>query len=130
MVAALCQTFLFYTVFSNLDLIFSVTVRSIQALELAKHDLPLRRLILVESPHLDYAAWPYFRELYKVVKRSNARRPTSWASKEDAMSWIKTHIPWKSFHPDVLQIISVRFALPSSDVSLLCVSLNVRVFKR
>ncbi|THH13650.1 hypothetical protein EW146_g6596 [Bondarzewia mesenterica] len=81
----------------------------IQAMEPAKHDLPLRTLILVESPHCDDAAWPYFTELYKAVKRANARRQTSWASKDDAMHWITTHAPWMAFHPDVLSIISETY---------------------
>lgn len=42
-----------------------------------------------------------------MVIRSNARRQKDWSSEEEAMRWMKTHSPWKTFHPDVLQIISV-----------------------
>ncbi|KAF4586361.1 hypothetical protein EYR38_010637 [Pleurotus pulmonarius] len=82
----------------------------INALGPSKRHLPLCKLILVESPHIEHAAWGPLLQLYDFVKRSNSRRPTRWASKEDAMKWFKTHIPWKNFHPDVLQIISERHA--------------------
>ncbi|KAJ7865673.1 hypothetical protein B0H13DRAFT_2352857 [Mycena leptocephala] len=80
----------------------------IQALECgvrAGNPIPLKSLILVESPLIGPEAWPFFKELYDGVKRSNARRITSWPSKKDAMEWFKTRLPWKTFSPDVLQII-------------------------
>lgn len=83
----------------------------INALGPSKQHLPLCKLILVESPHIEHAAWGPLLQLYDVVKRSNSRRPTRWASTEDAMKWFKTHIPWKNFHPDVLQVIAVRYAM-------------------
>ncbi|TFY83630.1 hypothetical protein EWM64_g387 [Hericium alpestre] len=77
----------------------------IQALPKDGENIPLRTLILVESPHCDESSWPYFRQLYKVVKRSNARRPTIWNTVDDAVKWMRTHIPWKNFHPDIFEII-------------------------
>ncbi|KAJ8690337.1 hypothetical protein PTI98_011768 [Pleurotus ostreatus] len=80
----------------------------INALGPSKQHLPLCALILVESPHIEHAAWGPLLQLYDAVRRSNSRRPTRWASAEHAMAWFKTHVPWKNFHPDVLHIISVR----------------------
>ncbi|KAG9219946.1 hypothetical protein CCMSSC00406_0006859 [Pleurotus cornucopiae] len=84
----------------------------INALGPSKQHLPLCKLILVESPHIEHAAWGPLLQLYDVVKRSNSRRPTRWASTEDAMKWFKTHIPWKNFHPDVLQVIAETYFMP------------------
>ncbi|KDQ24020.1 hypothetical protein PLEOSDRAFT_1114198, partial [Pleurotus ostreatus PC15] len=84
----------------------------INALGPSKQHLPLCTLVLVESPHIEHAAWGPLLQLYDAVKRSNSRRPTRWASEADAMGWFKTHVPWKKFHPDVLHIISETYFRP------------------
>lgn len=71
-------------------------------------DIPIQRLILVEAPLIGPECWDEMQQLYKGVKRSNARRQKDWSSEEEAMQWIRTHAPWRTFHPDVLQIIAVR----------------------
>jgi hypothetical protein len=70
--------------------------------------MPLKALIMVESPLVGREAWPFLQILYRGVLSSNARRTTSWPSKQDAMKWFTTHFPWKAFDPAVLQIIEVR----------------------
>ncbi|KAJ7800757.1 hypothetical protein B0H13DRAFT_1672817 [Mycena leptocephala] len=69
------------------------------------HPIPLKSLFLLETPLTGPEAWPLFQELYEGVKKSNARRTTSWPSKNAAMKWFTTHPPWKYFSADVLQII-------------------------
>lgn len=71
-------------------------------------NLPVQRLILVEAPLIGPECWGELQQLYKGVIRSNARRQKNWPSEEEAMKWIRTHAPWKTFHPDVLHIIAVR----------------------
>ncbi|KAJ6560318.1 hypothetical protein B0H19DRAFT_1376107 [Mycena capillaripes] len=80
----------------------------IQALEYGAregHPIPLKSLFLLETPLIGPETWPFFTALYDGVKKSNARRITSWTSKNVAMEWFATHLPWKFFSPDVLQII-------------------------
>ncbi|KAF5372554.1 hypothetical protein D9758_005188 [Tetrapyrgos nigripes] len=83
-----------------------------QALELGKyppHALPIRSLICLEVPYLGYPSLPYWQRLYRIVSRSNTRRPRNWKSHEDATSWMKTHFPWNSFHPDVLKVVEKTY---------------------
>ncbi|KAH7890619.1 hypothetical protein F5I97DRAFT_1799295 [Phlebopus sp. FC_14] len=84
----------------------------LQAMEPAVKDLPLSRIIFVESPHVGHEAAENFLGLYAVVKSSNGRRPTRWANKEDAMNWFKTHVPSKTFHPDVWNVMSEAYFRP------------------
>lgn len=89
---------------------FSSSYRRMQALDYGVHDghrIPLKSLILVEAPLTGPEVWPSFQVLYDRVKKSNARRPTSWPSKEAAMKWFTTHLPWKHFSPAVLRIVEV-----------------------
>ncbi|KAJ7626298.1 hypothetical protein DFH06DRAFT_1142027 [Mycena polygramma] len=51
-------------------------------------------------------AFPLFESLYPSLRKANSRRPKSWGSVYEAMSWFRSHPPWNSFHPDVLDIIS------------------------
>ncbi|KAF9228326.1 hypothetical protein BS17DRAFT_763830 [Gyrodon lividus] len=69
-------------------------------------------LILVESPHVGHEAADNFLGLYAVVKKSNKRRPSRWATTDDAMNWFKIHVPCKNFHPDVWQIMSETYFRP------------------
>ncbi|KAF8999607.1 Alpha/Beta hydrolase protein [Cyathus striatus] len=84
----------------------------IQSLDLIPTELPIKRLILLESPHCGPPAQPYFVALHKAVRTSNKRRQRSWSTMDEAMNWTKTHLPWKNFHPDVLQIISETYFRP------------------
>ncbi|KAJ7757504.1 hypothetical protein B0H16DRAFT_1536847 [Mycena metata] len=52
--------------------------------------------------------------MYDAVKKSNARRTTSWPSKDAAMKWFATRSPWKSFSPDVLQIVEDTYFIPDA----------------
>ncbi|KAJ6466247.1 Alpha/beta hydrolase fold-1 [Mycena sanguinolenta] len=81
----------------------------IEALALDKTDMPFRALILVEPAYLGTEGIEYLKELYRLVKQSNSRRPTSWASHEDAKRWIRTHTPWKTFDAAVLDIIEATY---------------------
>ncbi|KAJ7044999.1 hypothetical protein C8F04DRAFT_1249442 [Mycena alexandri] len=76
------------------------------------HSIPLKSLILVEAPLVGPEAWPFFGAMYDAVKNSNARRTTSWPSKDAAMKWFETRFPWKSFSPDVLQIVKDTYFIP------------------
>jgi hypothetical protein len=67
-----------------------------------------RPFFLVEVPLIGRDVLPFTEALCKVVISANARRPTIWQSKEDAMCSFRSHFPWKIFHPEVLNIISVR----------------------
>ncbi|KAK7059725.1 Alpha/beta-hydrolase [Favolaschia claudopus] len=90
----------------------------IQGLEygvLAGHVIPLKALIMLESPLVGPEAWPFFEELYRGVRKSNAQRPTSWVSEADAMAWFKTHFPWKTFEDEVLRIIEDTYFIPDAD---------------
>ncbi|KIJ65808.1 hypothetical protein HYDPIDRAFT_186955 [Hydnomerulius pinastri MD-312] len=87
----------------------------LQAMEPAMKDLPLSRLVLVESPHVGHEAANNFLGLYDIVKTSNKRRPTRWATKEDAMNWFKTHLPCKTFHPDVWHVMSETYFRPDPE---------------
>jgi hypothetical protein len=78
-------------------------------MEPATSDLPFKRLIMVESPYIDQTSLEPINKLYKLIKASNTRRRTSWPSVEDAMQWMTSRPPWKVFHSDVLQIISVSY---------------------
>ncbi|KAJ6561143.1 hypothetical protein DFH09DRAFT_1160568 [Mycena vulgaris] len=61
---------------------------------------------LVQCAELLNKSIPYFRLLYPALRKANLRRPRNWTSVDNAMSWFRSHAPWSSFHPDVLQIIS------------------------
>ncbi|KAF7354671.1 Alpha/beta-hydrolase [Mycena sanguinolenta] len=91
----------------------------IQALEYSLrsgHKIPLRTLVLLESPLIGPEAWPFFNdELYPNVVKSNSRRTSRWASKLAAMAWFRSHFPWKTFHPDVLRIIEDTYFIPDTD---------------
>ncbi|KAJ7216462.1 hypothetical protein GGX14DRAFT_604816 [Mycena pura] len=76
------------------------------------HEIPLRTLVMLETPLVGPEAWPFLEILYRSVAKSNARRTTSWPSKADAMVWYKTHFPWKTFDPDVLTIIEDTYFIP------------------
>ena len=78
---------------------------------MAKSEAPLSVLISVDPGWVEYDAWEYFQKLYAALLRSNSRRPRKWPSKNEAMRWLKTHRPWKDFHPEVLQIISVCYSI-------------------
>ncbi|KAJ7146285.1 hypothetical protein C8R44DRAFT_11258 [Mycena epipterygia] len=78
------------------------------------HRIPLKSLTLVEVPLIGPEVWPSFQVLYDRVKKSNARRPTSWPSKEAAMKWFTTHLPWKHFSPAVLRIVEDTYFIPDS----------------
>lgn len=80
----------------------------IQALPQDRTNLPLPALFLVESPHCGPEVWPLFDAMYRAIRRSNARRPTAWRTREAAVRWVRTHAPWRAFHPEVLDIIEVR----------------------
>jgi len=79
------------------------------------HKIPLKSLILIESPLMGPEVWPFYQQLYDAVKKSNARRTTSWPSKDIAMKWFATHFPWKNFSPDVLQIIEDTYFIPDPE---------------
>ncbi|KAF8201338.1 Alpha/beta hydrolase family-domain-containing protein [Mycena galopus ATCC 62051] len=74
-----------------------------------KDSMPFRALILVDPPYLGVEGFQYLQELYRLVKHSNSRRPTSWASLEDAMQWIRTHHPWNTFDAAVLDIVKAMY---------------------
>ncbi|KAJ7606865.1 hypothetical protein FB45DRAFT_1068268 [Roridomyces roridus] len=76
------------------------------------HAIPLKSLFLVEAPIVGPEVWPYLALMYDGVKRSNARRTSSWPSKQVAMKWFQTHTPWKSFSPDVLCIVEDTYFMP------------------
>ncbi|KAJ7757521.1 hypothetical protein B0H16DRAFT_1823788 [Mycena metata] len=78
------------------------------------HNIPLKSLILVEAPLVGPEVWPFFLKMYDAVKKSNARRTTSWPSKDAAMKWFATRSPWKSFSPDVLQIVEDTYFIPDA----------------
>jgi hypothetical protein len=78
---------------------------------------------LLDTPLIGREAWPYFEVLYRIVKKSNSRRVTTWPSKEQAMAWFETRPPWKEFHKDVLDIVQVRrafilWALPAMEYGI------------
>jgi len=77
----------------------------IQALEPATSNLPISRLMLVESPLIGHEAWSSMKGLYDVVKTSNQRRRASWLSVDEAMSYFKKRLPCKTYHPEVWQIM-------------------------
>ncbi|KAJ7682219.1 hypothetical protein DFH06DRAFT_289776 [Mycena polygramma] len=80
------------------------------------HPIPLKSLNLVEAPLVAREVWPFFTTvLYPRVKKSNARRVSSWPSKKAAMEWFATHLPWKSFSPDVLRIIEDTYFIPDPE---------------
>ncbi|KAJ7110341.1 Alpha/beta hydrolase fold-1 [Mycena crocata] len=79
------------------------------------HEIPLKSLVLVEAPLIGPEVWPFFLVMYEGVRKSNARRTTSWPSKEAAMKWFATHFPWKSFSPDVLRIVEDTYFIPDSE---------------
>ncbi|THU98500.1 hypothetical protein K435DRAFT_29078 [Dendrothele bispora CBS 962.96] len=89
-----------------------------QALELGNYpptSLPFRSLVLLEVPYLGYPSFPYWQRLYTIVTRSNSLRPRSWASHDQALAWMKTHFPWKTFHPDVLRVIGETYFIEDVD---------------
>ncbi|KAJ7103035.1 Alpha/beta hydrolase fold-1 [Mycena belliarum] len=79
------------------------------------HNIPLRSLVLVEAPFIGPEVWPFFQVLYDAVKRSNVRRATRWPSKDAAMKWFRTHLPWKTFSPEVLRIVEDTYFIPDMD---------------
>ncbi|KAJ6601298.1 Alpha/beta hydrolase family-domain-containing protein [Mycena vulgaris] len=79
------------------------------------HRIPLKSIILVEAPLIGPEVWPFFKALYDGVKKSNARRTQRWPSKEAAMQWFATHLPWKDFSPDVLRIVEDTYFMPDSE---------------
>ncbi|KAJ7762406.1 hypothetical protein DFH07DRAFT_814281 [Mycena maculata] len=79
------------------------------------HKIPLKSLVLVEAPPIGPEVWPLFEIMYAGVKKSNARRTTSWPSKEVAMKWFATHFPWKAFSPDVLRIVEDTYFIPDAE---------------
>ncbi|TFK46441.1 hypothetical protein OE88DRAFT_1667845 [Heliocybe sulcata] len=81
----------------------------------AMNHFPFKAVVAVECPHCGTEAEEWFQLLYKNVIRSSARRPRDWASKEDAMEWMKTHLPWSTFHPDVLAIIEETYFITAPD---------------
>lgn len=81
---------------------------SIEAIEPAKLNLPVSRLILAEAPHIGQECWTPMKQIYQSVKASNARRRTNWASVDEAMSYFKQRLPCKAYHPEVWQIMKVR----------------------
>ncbi|KAJ7508557.1 hypothetical protein B0H11DRAFT_1965628 [Mycena galericulata] len=90
----------------------------ITALEYGLRDgcgLSLRSLVLVEAPLIGPEVWSLFGAWYEAVKKSNARRITRWPSKDAAMKWFTTHLPWKSFSPDVLHIIEDTYFIPDRE---------------
>ncbi|KAF8994952.1 hypothetical protein BDQ17DRAFT_1524128 [Cyathus striatus] len=89
----------------------------IQSLDPVPQELPIKCLILMESPHCGELAEPYFTAVHKMVKVSNQRRKRSWSTIDEAMGWIKTHLLWKDFHPDVIQIISETYFRPDPEDS-------------
>ena len=83
-------------------------VRSIQVMEPKTSNLQLDRLVMIETPYIDQTSLDPINKLHKIVRASNSKRKTSWASVDEAMRWMTSRPPWKTFHPDVLRIISVR----------------------
>ncbi|KAF8996505.1 hypothetical protein BDQ17DRAFT_1249732 [Cyathus striatus] len=84
----------------------------IQSLDPETTELPIKGLILLESPYCGPPAEPYFTAVHKAVRTSNQRRINSWSTVDEAIDWMKAHLPWKNFHPDVLQIISETYFRP------------------
>ncbi|KAI0696989.1 Alpha/beta hydrolase fold-1 [Cerioporus squamosus] len=81
----------------------------LRAMQPATSNLPISGYVLVESPLFDREdAWEPIKELYKAVEASNKRRKTSWSSVAEAMEYFKKRFPCKIYHPEVLQIMSVR----------------------
>ncbi|KAK7063764.1 Alpha/beta-hydrolase [Favolaschia claudopus] len=71
-----------------------------------------KSLVLLEVPLVGPMAYPLFLQLYDIVKKSNARRTTSWPSKSVAMNWFRSHLPWNTFDPEVLKIIEETYFTP------------------
>ncbi|KAK7029621.1 hypothetical protein VNI00_014319 [Paramarasmius palmivorus] len=80
-----------------------------------RHKNPFKELILLDTPMVGRDAWPFFEVLYRAVKKSNARRVTTWSSREEAMKWFKSRPPWKSFHPDVMKIVEDTYFVPDME---------------
>ncbi|KAJ7639264.1 hypothetical protein FB45DRAFT_423361 [Roridomyces roridus] len=72
----------------------------------------IRMLILVESPWVGLEAFPVYKVMYPFLRKANNKRPKSWKSVEDAMAWLGSRLPWSTFHPDVMQIISETHFCP------------------
>ncbi|KAJ7157104.1 hypothetical protein C8R46DRAFT_1113395, partial [Mycena filopes] len=90
----------------------------IQALKYGLSDgysIPLNSLMLVEAPLMGPEVWPFFGAMYDGVKKSNARRPTSWVSKDAAMKRLATRFPWNSFAPEVLQVVEDTYFMPDPE---------------
>lgn len=63
---------------------------------------------MVEAPFIGREAWTPMRRLYKIVSASNTRRQTSWASIDEAMSYVTKRQPCKGYHPEVWKVMAVR----------------------
>ncbi|RPD58290.1 hypothetical protein L226DRAFT_614478 [Lentinus tigrinus ALCF2SS1-7] len=115
--AAAIRTFLASNILSDVERSQLVAVAHsaagssiLRALEPATSNLPISRLMLVESPLFDREhAWEPMQVLYKTVAASNARRKTSWSSVGEAMDYFKKRFPCKVYHPEVWQIMSETY---------------------
>ncbi|RDX44654.1 hypothetical protein OH76DRAFT_1051913 [Lentinus brumalis] len=115
--AAAIRAFLGSTILSDVERVNLIAVGHsaagssiLRAMEPATSNLPISRLMLVESPIFDREeAWEPMQVLYKAVAASNARRKTSWSSVEEAMDYFKARFPCKVYHPEVWQIMSETY---------------------
>lgn len=68
---------------------------------------PFRRIILLEPTLFDLDIEEEFIVLEKRVRVANQKRPRVWSTVDDAMEYYSERLPWKLWHPEVLQLMSV-----------------------
>ncbi|KAK7683765.1 hypothetical protein QCA50_013141 [Cerrena zonata] len=74
---------------------------------------PFRRIILLEPTLFDLDIEEEFIVLEKRVRVANQKRPRVWSTVDDAMEYYSERLPWKLWHPEVLQLMSKSIFRPA-----------------
>ncbi|KAI0311460.1 hypothetical protein OF83DRAFT_1150907 [Amylostereum chailletii] len=67
---------------------------------------PFTSIIFVESSFIDRYAKPIFDAMLNAVAKANRKKPTMWASTEEAMAFMTSHFPVQGYHPDVVAVMA------------------------
>lgn len=86
-------------------------VRIFAAKILHDRGTPFRRIVLLEPTLFDFDIEEEFIALEKRVRIANRKRPRVWSTVDDAMEYYSKRLPWKIWHPEVLELMSVRYLL-------------------
>ncbi|KAF8578941.1 hypothetical protein K439DRAFT_1620926 [Ramaria rubella] len=68
--------------------------------------IPFDAVILVEPPLLSKSVIPAHKEYISRSIDYHIAQPDVWPTIEDAMRWHRAKMPWRSWHPEALQVFS------------------------